>query len=62
METINESSFAQVRTVGFERIPDKSRYAGSSDLFTPLPGGFNTFSTPVTGSLWHRSVSRHDFT
>lgn len=39
----------QVRTVGFGRIPDKSRYAGSSDLFTPLPGGFNTFSTPVTG-------------
>lgn len=48
---MKDKSFAQVETVGFERISDKSRYARSSDLFTPLPGGLNTLSTPVTGSL-----------
>jgi hypothetical protein len=51
MKTMKDKSFAQVETVGFERISDKSRYARSSDLFTPLPGGLNTLSTPVTGSL-----------
>ncbi|MGA7779854.1 MAG: hypothetical protein WCA85_19365 [Paraburkholderia sp.] len=48
---MNNSSFAQVKTVSFERIPDKSRHARSSNLLIPLPGGLNTVSTPVTGGL-----------
>jgi hypothetical protein len=48
---MNNSSVAQVKTVSLERVPDKSRYARSSDLFIPLPGGLNPFSTPVTGAL-----------
>ncbi len=46
-----ETSITQVETFGFERIPDKSRYARPIDLFRLLFGGCNTFSTSVLGSF-----------
>jgi purine-cytosine permease-like protein len=48
---VAENSITQVETFGFERIPDKSRYARPIDLFRLLFGGCNTFSTSVLGSF-----------
>jgi purine-cytosine permease-like protein len=47
----NSNSITQVETFGFERIPDRSRYARPIDLFRLLFGGCNTFSTSVLGSF-----------
>jgi hypothetical protein len=43
----NNTSITTGETFGFERIPDRSRYARPIDLFRLLFGGCNTFSTSV---------------
>lgn len=48
---MSSNSITQVETFGFERIPDRSLYARSIDLFRLLFGGCNTFSTSVPGSF-----------
>ncbi|PRX98198.1 cytosine permease [Paraburkholderia sp. BL25I1N1] len=48
---MSSNSITQVETFGFERIPDRSRYARPIDLFRLLFGGCNTFSTSVLGSF-----------
>ena len=48
---MSSDSITQVETFGFERIPDRSRYARPIDLFRLLFGGCNTFSTSVLGSF-----------
>ncbi|WP_052391719.1 purine-cytosine permease family protein [Paraburkholderia bannensis] len=47
----DNTSITQIETFGFERIPDKSRYARPIDLFRLLFGGCNTFSTSVLGAF-----------
>ncbi|WGS51258.1 cytosine permease [Paraburkholderia sp. D15] len=48
---MSSNGITQVETFGFERIPDRSRYARPIDLFRLLFGGCNTFSTSVLGSF-----------
>ena len=48
---MSSNSITQVETFGFERIPDRSRYALPIDLFRLLFGGCNSFSASVLGSF-----------
>jgi hypothetical protein len=50
-EAMSSNSITQVETFGFERMPDRSRYARPIDLFRLLFGGCNTFSTSMLGSF-----------